>query len=136
MNTRSVRSAKNAQTQTLTGKLQDDAKNRDTVFYLIIYHHPVMQRPAIYANALQTKLVIDVSDAKGGDILETLFEATHLAGTTSGKWEQNWRVAIFIICENRGGVFNAGRMDYPPNKRRIMFHCNIGNGPIEMYATT
>ena len=47
-----------------------------------------MQRPAIYANALQTKLVIDVSDAKGGDILETLFEATHLAGTTSGKWAE------------------------------------------------
>ena len=69
MNTRSVRSAKNAQTQTLTGKLQDDAKNRDTVFYLIIYHHPVMQRPAIYANALQTSQVIDVSYAKGGDIL-------------------------------------------------------------------
>ena len=134
MNTRSVRSAKNAQTQTLTGKLQEDAKNRDTVFYPIICHHPVMQRPAIYAYALQTAQVIDVSDAKGGDILEILSEAIHLAGTTDGNWEQNWRVAIFIICENRGGVFNAGRMDYPPNKRRIMIRCTIGGGPIEMYA--
>ena len=93
-----------------------------------------MQRPAIYANALQTKQVIDVSDAKGGDILETLFEATHLAGTTGGKWEQNWRVAVFIICENRGGVFHAGRMGYPPNKLRIMIRCTIGGGPIEMYG--
>ena len=83
---RSLRSGKNAQTQTLTGKLQDDAKNRDTVFYLIIYHHPVMQRPAIYANALQTTLVIDVSDAKGGDILETLFEATPPG------WDNQWEV--------------------------------------------
>ena len=93
-----------------------------------------MQRPAIYPNALQTKQVIDVSYAKGRDILETLFEAIHLAGTTDGNWEQNWRVAVIIICENRGGVFHAGRMDYPPNKRRIMFHCNIGSGPIEMHG--
>ncbi len=95
-----------------------------------------MQRPAIYANALQTKQVIDVSDAKGRDILETLLEATHLAGTTGGKWEQNWRVAVFIICENRSGVFHAGRMDYPPNKRRIIIHHNISSGPIEMYSAT
>ena len=134
MNTRSVRSAKNAQTRTLTGKLQDEAKNRDTVFYPIICHHPVMQRPTIYPNALQTSQVIDVSDAKGGDILETLSKAIHLAGTTDGNWEQNWRVAVIIICEYRCGVFHAGRMDYPPNKRRIMIRCTIGGGPIEMYG--
>ena len=122
------------QTRTLSGKLQDEAKKRDTVFYPIICHHPVMQRPAIYPNALQTAQVIDVSDAKGGDILEILSEAIHLAGTTDGNWEQNWQVAIIIICEYRGGVFHAGRMDYPPNKRRIMFHCNIGGGPIEMHG--
>ena len=120
------------QTRTLSGKLQDEAKKRDTVFYPIICYHPVMQRPAIYAYALQTAQVIDVSDAKGGDILETLFEATHLAGRTGEKWEQNWR--RFIICENRGGVFHADRMDYPPNKRRIMIRCAIGGGPIEMYG--
>ncbi len=85
------------QTRTLSGKLQDEAKKRDTVFYPIICHHPVMQRPAIYPNALQTSQVFDVSDAKGGDILETLSEAIHLAGTTDGNWEQNWRVAVIII---------------------------------------
>ena len=122
------------QTRTLSGKLQDEAKKRDTVFYPIICYHPVMQRPAIYAYALQTAQVIDVSDAKGGDILESLSEAIHLAGTTDGNWEQNWRVAAIMICEYRGGVFHADRMDYPPNKRRIMIRCAIGGGPIEMYG--
>ena len=93
-----------------------------------------MQRPAIYANPLQTSQVLDLSDAESEDILETLFEAIHLAGTTGENWERNWRVAVIIICEYHGGVFPSGRMDYPPNKRRIMFRCNIGGGPIEMYG--
>ena len=125
---------KNAQTQTLTGKLPDEAKNRDTVFHPIICRHPVTQRPAIYANPLQTTRVFDVSDAESEDILETLFEAIHLAGTTGGHWEHKWQVADTIIWENRGGVFHSGRMDYPLDERRIMIRCTIGGGPIEMYA--
>lgn len=125
---------KNAQTQTLTGKLPDEAKNRDTVFHPIICRHPVTQRPAIYANPLQTTRVLDVGDAESEDILETLFEAIHLAGTTGGHWEHEWQVADTIIWENRGGVFHSGRMDYPLDERRIMIRCTIGGGPIEMYA--
>ena len=125
---------KNAQTQTLTGKLPDEAKNWDTVFHPIICRHPVTQRPAIYANPLQTTRVLDVSDAESEDILETLFEAIHLAGTTGGHWEHEWQVADTIIWENRGGVFHSGRMDYPLDERRIMIRCTIGGGPIEMYA--
>ena len=125
---------KNAQTQTLTGKLPDEAKNRDTVFHPIICRHPVTQRPAVYANPLQTTRVLDVGDAESEDILETLFEAIHLAGTTGGHWEHEWQVADTIIWENRGGVFHSGRMDYPLDERRIMIRCTIGGGPIEMYA--
>ena len=118
----------------LTGKLPDEAKNRDTVFHPIICRHPVTQRPAIYANPLQTTRVLDVGDAESEDILETLFEAIHLAGTTGGHWEHEWQVADTIIWENRGGVFHSGRMDYPLDERRIMIRCTIGGGPIEMYA--
>lgn len=124
---------RNAQTQTLTGKLPKEAKSRDTVFHPIICIHPATRRPAIYANPLQTVRILDISEAESEDILETLFEAIHVAGTTGGHWEHEWRVADTIMWENRGGLFHSGRMDYPVGERRIMIRCTIGAHSIEAF---
>lgn len=127
------RNRRNAQTQTLTGKLPPEARDRETVFHPIICRHPVTKRPAIYANPLQTVRVMDVDESESEDILETLFEAIHEAGTTGGHWEHEWQVGDTIIWENRGGVMHSGRMDYPLDERRIMIRCTIGSCPIELY---
>jgi taurine dioxygenase len=128
------RNSKNSLTQTLTGKLPPEARSRATVFHPIICRHPVSRRPAIYANPLQTVRVMDVSEAESEDILETLFEAIHVAGTTGGHWEHEWQVGDTIMWENRGGVFHSGRMDYPLDERRIMIRCTVGSCPIEAYS--
>ncbi len=77
---------------------------------------------------------MDVSEAESEDILETLFEAIHQAGTTGKYWEHEWRVGDTIMWENRGGVFHSGRMDYPLDERRIMTRCTVGSCPIEAYS--
>ena len=129
------RNRKNSQTQTLTGKLPQEARDRATVFHPIICRHPVTRRPAVYANPLQTTRVLDVSEQESEGILETLFEAIHEAGTTGGHWEHEWRVADTIVWENRGGVFHSGRLDYPLDERRVMTRCTIGSSRIEPYRT-
>ena len=127
------RNRRNSQTQTLTGKLPPEAKNRATVFHPIICRQPATGRPAIYANPLQTTRVLEVSETESEDILETLFEAIHEAGTTGDHWEHEWHVADTIVWENRGGVFHSGRLDYPLDERRIMTRCTIGSSRVRPY---
>lgn len=125
------RNRRNAQTQTLTGKLPPAARDRATVFHPILCRHPVSGRAAIYANPLQTVRVMGVEAAESEDILETLFDAIHEAGTSGGQWEQEWQVGDTILWENRGGVMHTGRLDYPLDERRVMIRCTIGSSPIE-----
>ena len=127
------RNTVNPQTQRLTEKLPAEARNRPTVFHPLVCRHPVTRRPAIYANPLQTIRVLDVSKAESDEILGTIFDAIHRAGTTGGHWEHQWQVGDTIIWENRGGVMHSGRLDYPLDERRVMFRCTIGGGAIEPY---
>ena len=127
------RNRKNTKTQTLTGKLPAEAKGRSTIFHPVICCQPATGRPAIYANPLQTTRVLDISEAESEDILETLVDAIHEAGTTGDHWEHEWRVADTTVRENRGGLFHSGRPDYPLDERRIMIRCTIGRSRIEPY---
>ena len=124
---------KNAQTRTPTGKLQDEQGHGLLSDHLSSSGHAaaghLRQRAAV-----ETSYRCERRKGRGyfGDLVR---------GDPPG-WDNRRELGPelagrrFIVCENRGGVFHAGRMDYPPNKRRIMFHCNIGSGPIEIYAAT
>lgn len=128
------RNKRNEQTKALTAKLPKDAKEEPTVAHPVVCRHPETGRPAIFANPLITVQILDVSESESEDILETLFDHIHAAGTSDTHWEHQWQVGDTLMWDNRGGLMHSGRKDYPLHERRIMFRCAIGASPIEAYA--
>jgi len=128
------RNKRNDQTKALTAKLPKHAKEEPTVAHPVVCRHPETGRPAIFANPLITVRILDVGDAESEDILETLFDHIHAAGTSDEHWEHQWQVGDTLMWDNRGGLMHSGRKDYPLNERRIMFRCAIGASAIEAYA--